>query len=1316
MSEREIFQEALDHTDPAEREAYLDRACAGDAALRTRIEALLGSHASESLFLKVPALQQIHPPSPQADATITVHGNRGDNTADETVPDDATDDLAFLKPSSRPDSLGRLGQYEVLTVLGKGGFGIVFRAFDEVLQRVVAVKVLAPQMASHSPARKRFLREAQSSARVRHDNVVQVYQVEEEPLPYLVMEFVHGETLQQRLSRMGPLNALEVVQIGREIADGLAAAHATGLIHRDIKPANILITSGPHEHVKITDFGLARAADDASLTQSGVVAGTPMYMAPEQASADALDHRTDLFSLGSVLYTICSGRPPFRASSTLAVLKRVVDDTPRPIREIIPETPQWLCDIISKLHQKNPDDRYQSAREVSDALANAGAQPQAITKVKDVSGISATKARPSARRKWVAAAAVLLLPVIALAVTESVGVTHLFRGQHTTLDANKPDRGLAFRPIDENSATADADLFDRFTFQKIQDLLAGKGAESIDASPGHNNQMSAGTVLAYRTKEGRYGKCQVTKFDADLELRWLTYDSAGEVFSKGEGLLVRRSYAYDLDAGKESLAAADFRFSSTSSEFRAVVPQDGAVLQPISSRAIEPISLPPTFTNNIGMEFVIVPKGKSWLGSSKDRLVDRGVEIPADFYLGKYEVTQEQWKKVMGSNPSHFSRTGGGMDAVQDASDADLNRFPVDNVSWEDCQAFIGRLNEMAKESGWMYRLPTGDEWEYACRGSPVSNRDCHFDFYFALPTNNLAQEQANFNNVFKRTCKVGSYEGNSLSLHDMHGNVWEWCEDASRNSYRGLRGGNWDSVPGSCRAENRNAAPMELKLSHFGLRVARVPAEVPTTDGKKPPFAIAPFGAPRARAHQEAWAKHVGTPVEFKNSVGMTMRLIPPAIDSAPFYLASCEVTVGQFRRFVEEMNYKTTAEVSKLGGSSPAHYSDLQGQPPVRNGERKPEFIWNHADFARGDDYPVTMISWQDAAAFCAWLSEKEKRTYRLPTSDEWRWAERAGSIARYYFGNVAAELGNHAWHSGNSDLRSHPVGLKKPNPWGLFDMYGNVWELTCDYLRNAERIYTATMKTGPKDSDRVTFLGGSYCDPSFEIHNRATGHPGVPFGHFGFRVAIVGDLKAKANDPDRKAAEYVLSIGGSVSINDEGGERDVATLPREAFRLTRIDFRGGNNQVSDAGLAVFKDCTNLTILNLEGTPVGDAGLAHFKKCMDLKLAWLGFTKLTDAGMAPFKDWKNLAVLNLGETAVGDVGIANLKECTNLKELWLQRTQVGDSGLVHLRNLKELRQLHLEKTDVTGTGIEQLKKNVPQARIFWDGGVIEAMGLTPQ
>jgi eukaryotic-like serine/threonine-protein kinase len=274
MNEETIFATALEKP-PAERAAYLADACGGDEALQERLEGLLAASEKVGNFMANAAVAPaVDPAATEALAAST------DGRAEATNSDD--EPLTFLTPPTRPDSLGRIGHYEVLQVLGRGGFGIVFRAFDEMLQRVVALKVMAPQLAATSPARKRFLREARSSAQVRHENVVQVYEVAEQPLPYLAMEFIPGETLQQKLDRVGPLDVPETLRIGRQIAEGLAAAHAMDLIHRDIKPGNVLLEGG-QQKVKITDFGLARAADDASISQNGIIAGTPMYMAPEQA-------------------------------------------------------------------------------------------------------------------------------------------------------------------------------------------------------------------------------------------------------------------------------------------------------------------------------------------------------------------------------------------------------------------------------------------------------------------------------------------------------------------------------------------------------------------------------------------------------------------------------------------------------------------------------------------------------------------------------------------------------------------------------------------------------------------------------------------------------------------------------------------------------------------------------------------------------------------------------------------------------------------------------------------------------------------------
>lgn len=192
------------------------------------------------------------------------------------------DNLNFLSPSGEPGQLGRLGHYEVIEVVGRGGMGVVLKAFDSSLRRVVAIKVLARHLSDNAAARKRFTREAQAAAAVSHDHIVTIHAVEaaNNP-PFIVMQFVEGKSLQERIDLTGPLELKEILRIGMQTAAGLGAAHAQGLVHRDIKPANILLENGI-ERVKITDFGLARAVDDASLTNSGVVAGTPLFMAPSR--------------------------------------------------------------------------------------------------------------------------------------------------------------------------------------------------------------------------------------------------------------------------------------------------------------------------------------------------------------------------------------------------------------------------------------------------------------------------------------------------------------------------------------------------------------------------------------------------------------------------------------------------------------------------------------------------------------------------------------------------------------------------------------------------------------------------------------------------------------------------------------------------------------------------------------------------------------------------------------------------------------------------------------------------------------------------
>jgi serine/threonine protein kinase len=499
MAEQRLDIEAIffaaQQKPPHERAAYLDEACGGDTELRRRVEQYLGAQEQIGSFLESPAVQR--PLAGPKDAT------------EAETPSDECKSLSFLSPTERPDSLGRLGHYEILENIGQGGMGIVLRAFDEKLQRVVAIKVMSPELAATSPPRKRFLREARSAAQVRHEHVVDIHAVEDLPIPYLVMEYVCGETLQQKLDRLGPLEVPEVLRLGQQIARGLAAAHEKGLIHRDIKPSNILLEKGAEERVKITDFGLARAVADASLTQSGVIAGTPMYMAPEQTVGDSIDHRADLFSLGSVLYTMASGRPPFRATTSMATLKRVAEDQPRPIREIIPEVPQWLCDVIAKLHAKKPDERFQSAKEVAELLGQYLAHlenptlvpmPRPIAppvappteEVRPGSSKGLTEIAPKVcslpaaegppfedsrratrRHRWPIAGAILLALLGGLSLTEATGFTQL---RATVIRILTPDGTLVVETNDPGvkvTIEGDGGL-----------VITGAGLEEIRLRPG----------------------------------------------------------------------------------------------------------------------------------------------------------------------------------------------------------------------------------------------------------------------------------------------------------------------------------------------------------------------------------------------------------------------------------------------------------------------------------------------------------------------------------------------------------------------------------------------------------------------------------------------------------------------------------------------------------------------------------------------------------------------------------------------------------------------------------------------------------------
>jgi HD-like signal output (HDOD) protein len=263
----------------------------------------------------------------------------------------------------------RLGEYELREQLGRGAMGVVFKAFEPSLERFVAVKMLTPALAADATARERFAREARVSAAIQHENVIAIHAVRESAgLVYLAMEYVRGRCLERRVDQDGPLPVPMLVDVCRQVASGLGAAHAKQIIHRDIKPANILLEEATGR-VKITDFGLARVADNRSLSTDGMLIGTPYFMAPEVVQGLTATAHSDLFSLGGVFYALATGEPPFPGPHLAAVLRAVCDDEPLRPRELRPDLPGWFEDVVLRLLKKSPAGRFPSASAVAAVLA-----------------------------------------------------------------------------------------------------------------------------------------------------------------------------------------------------------------------------------------------------------------------------------------------------------------------------------------------------------------------------------------------------------------------------------------------------------------------------------------------------------------------------------------------------------------------------------------------------------------------------------------------------------------------------------------------------------------------------------------------------------------------------------------------------------------------------------------------------------------------------------------------------------------------------------------------------------------------------------
>jgi len=830
--------------------------------------------------------------------------------------------------ASYPD---RVGDYHLLGILGRGGMGAVFRAEDLRLGRQVAVKLILPDQAGNPTARARFLREARAQAGVENDHVVPIYQAgEQNGILFIAMPLLLGETLRERLLREPILPVDLAIKIGLEVADGLAAAHTKGVIHRDIKPGNVwlegdLTAEEPHDRFRrcrLLDFGLARhvAAPQGRVTMNRELLGTPAYMSPEQAGGGEIDHRSDLFSLGILLYEMTTGVQPFDDESPINSLVKLASHNPPPAHEVHPEVPIELSDLIGSMMARNTSKRPASAREVLVVLRrlrgittespvsshgqsarmtprtpSADTLPEQSPPTKPIVLQPPSKSAPAYEpesapptRVWddykppkkksffgliLASGAFLLL------IAGGVGVltqTDLLNDKHVDPKTTEPDPKLQLTLVDVS-------IHVRPTEAKVRMSDPGVGMTPGLVNGDYRIQLQPNQkVTIHIACEGYVPQEQSidsSRTDHSFALSKRLPISMRVIFV---GLPTGASVQF-LNDPNARLDGSEYITQFGKQQVKITVkgfdewnqtidpPTDGSetVKVPVSLKAVTPVppkSPPKTYTDDIGIDLVLVSAGEATLGFaepdplSKDQ-PQRKVTIAKSYYIGKFEITRGQFRKFMEATDHKPATDVGNLGGVGYVPTSDMwfkqtpmfdwksvgfpitDNHPVVNVTYGDVLAFC---EWMSKTENRVYRLPTEAEWERAARAETTTR------FYFGNdemdlvkhanvadkslrirfiadnkentpPNGKLNAPPKSFvgDDSFPFLATVGKLDPNPYGLHDIYGNVIELCSgwhSAVANT-RVARGGSFISGS-STSVLNRVAIGLDQAHIQLGFRI----------------------------------------------------------------------------------------------------------------------------------------------------------------------------------------------------------------------------------------------------------------------------------------------------------------------------------------------------------------------------------------------------------------------------------------------------------------------------------------------------------------